>query len=101
MLNALKKIWSFAGEERSNVNKSIGVGFLYAVFHMLQIGAIYYVVLALTGEGASDHTALTALGLLLASILGRAVCNYFGQLQQTHARGTSWRPTSGSPSAAG
>ena len=85
MLNALKKIWSFAGEERSNVNKSIGVGFLYAVFHMLQIGAIYYVVLALTGEGASDHTALTALGLLLASILGRAVCNYFGQLQQTHA----------------
>lgn len=85
MLTALKKIWQFAGEERVNANKSIAVGFLYAVFHMFQVGAIYYVVLALTGEEHTNDAAWIALGLLLVSIIGRAVCNYFGQLQQTHA----------------
>lgn len=85
MLTALKSIWQFAGTERANANKSLAVGFLYAIFHMLQVGAIYQVILALTGEGQSGNTALTALALLMTSILGRTVCNYFGQLQQTHA----------------
>lgn len=85
MLNALKKIWRFAGEERANINKSIAVGFLYAVFHMFQIGAIYFVILALTGESQTDRTAWIALGLVVVSILGKAGANYFSQLQQTHA----------------
>ncbi len=85
MLTALKSIWQFAGKERANANKSLAVGFLYAIFHMLQVGAIYQVILALTGEEQSGNTALTALALLVTSILGRAVCNYFGQLQQAHA----------------
>lgn len=85
MLTALKKIWQFAGEERGNINKSIAVGFLYAIFHMFQVGAIYYVVLALTEGARTNNAAWTALGLLSVSIIGRAVCNYFGQLQQTHA----------------
>jgi len=85
MLNALKKIWQFAGEERKNVNKSIAVGFIYAIFHMFQVGAIYYVIVALTGESNINNVAWIALGFLVVSIIGRAVCNYFGQLQQTHA----------------
>ena len=85
MLTALKKIWQFAGEERGNINRSIAVGFLYAIFHMFQVGAIYYVVLALTGGDHTNQASWIALGLLLVSIIGRAVCNYFGQLQQTHA----------------
>lgn len=85
MLTALKKIWQFAGEERTNANKSIGVGFIYAVFHMFQVAAIYYVVLALTGEDHTDRAAWISLGLLIVSIIGRTVCNYFSQLQQTHA----------------
>ena len=48
MLNALKKIWRFAGEEKAQINKSIIVSFFYAVFHMFQISAIYFIVLALT-----------------------------------------------------
>lgn len=85
MLGALKKIWRFAGKEKENANKSIAVGFLYAIFHMLQVGAIYAVVLALTGQEQGQNTAWIALSLLAASIVGRTVCNYFSQLQQTHA----------------
>ena len=50
MLNALKKIWQFAGSERKNINKSIAVGFIYAIFSMLEISAIYFVILALTSH---------------------------------------------------
>ena len=85
MLNALKKIWDFAGEERGNINKSIGVGFLYAIFHMFQVGAIYYVIVALTAGDTSGRAAWMALVLLVVSIAGKTAANYFSQLQQTHA----------------
>ena len=85
MIGVLKKIWDFAGEEQGNIRKSMILGFFYAVFHMFQIAAIYVVVLALVGGSTDPAPAWQALGLLLASILGRAVFNRFSQLQQTHA----------------
>ena len=85
MIGVLKKIWHFAGEEQGNIRKSMILGFFYAVFHMFQIAAIYVVVLALVGGSTDPAPAWQALGLLLASILGRAVLNRFSQLQQTHA----------------
>lgn len=85
MINALKKIWKFAGAERSNINKSILIGFFYAVFYMLQVSAIYFVVLALTSKETGENPAWISLAFLIVSIIGRAVCNYFSQLQQTHA----------------
>jgi len=85
MIGVLKKIWDFAGEEQGNIRKSMILGFFYAVFHMFQIAAIYVVVLALVGGSTGSAPAWQALGLLLASILGRAVLNRFSQLQQTHA----------------
>ena len=85
MLNALKTIWRFAGTERKNVNKSIAVSFIYAVFSMLEIVAIYFIILALTSNEHTAKAALTALLLMVVSIIGKAVANYFSQLQQTHA----------------
>ena len=85
MIGVLKKIWHFAGEEQGNIRKSMILGFFYAVFHMFQIAAIYVVVLALVGGSTDPAPAWQALGLLLASILGRAVLNRFSQLQQPHA----------------
>ena len=85
MLNALKKIWQFADEERKEINKSVVLGFFYAIFHMFQIGAIYYIITALTMGDEGKRAAWTALGLLVVSIIGRAVLNRFAQLQQTHA----------------
>lgn len=59
--------------------------FFFAVFHMFQMAAIYVIVLALVDGSTSPAPAWQALGLLLVSIIGRAVVNRFTQLQQTHA----------------
>lgn len=85
MIEVLKKIWRFAGEEQKNIRKSIIGGFFYAIFHMFQIAAIYVIVLALVDGSTSTAPAWQALGLLIASILGRAIINRFTQLEQTHA----------------
>jgi ATP-binding cassette subfamily B protein IrtB len=85
MLNALKKIWRFAGEEKAQINKSIIVSFFYAVFHMFQISAIYFIVLALTEQETTNRAAWLALIMLGISIAGRTAANYFSQLKQTHA----------------
>ena len=85
MIEVLRKIWRFAGEEQGNIRKSMVLGFFYAIFHMFQIGAIYVVVLALVDGSTSAAPAWEALALLLVSILGRAIMNRFSQLQQTHA----------------
>lgn len=85
MISTFKKIWEFAGEEKGNINKSVAVSFLNAVFHMFEIGAIYFVVLALTGDGADGNTAWISLGLMIVSIIGNGVTSRFSKLQQTHA----------------
>ena len=85
MIEVLRKIWRFAGEEQGNIRKSMVLGFFYAIFHMFQIAAIYVVVLALVDGSTSVAPAWEALALLLVSILGRAIMNRFSQLQQTHA----------------
>lgn len=85
MIGAFKKIWQFAGEERSNINKSVAVSFINAIFHMFEICAIYFVVAALAEGETGTAPAWMALGFLLISILGSAVTKYFSQLQQTHA----------------
>ena len=85
MITVLKKLYQFAGDEQKNINNSIFWGFFYVVFHMFQIAAIYFVVLALTGGDRTYLAAWTALLLLVFSIAGRALINRFTQLQQTHA----------------
>lgn len=85
MIETFKKIWEFAGEERGNINKSIAVSFLNAVFHMFEVGAIYYVIVALIKGDAGNAAAWMALGCMLVSIIGNAVTNRFSKMQQTHA----------------
>ena len=69
MIEVLRKIWRFAGEEQGNIRKSMVLGFFYAIFHMFQIAAIYVVVLALVDGSSSAAPAWQALVLLLVSIL--------------------------------
>ena len=85
MIEILRKIWRFAGEEQKNIRTSVIGCFFFAVFHMFQMAAIYVVVLALVDGSTSSAPAWQALGLLLVSIIGRAIVNRFTQLQQTHA----------------
>lgn len=85
MIQTLRKIWKFAGEESKEINGSVLLGFFFAIFHMFQVGAIYYIVVALTEGDSTMQAAWTALLLLIVSIIGRAGMNYFTQLKQTHA----------------
>lgn len=85
MIEVLKRIWQFAGDEQQNIRTSIFGSFIFAVFHMLQVAAIYFVILALTDHDTTNRAVWIALALILVSIAGRAVTNRFTQLQQTHA----------------
>lgn len=83
MISTLKKILDFSGDEKKNVYHSIWVSFLFAIFHMFQISAIYFIVKAIVEKDMS--MTWTALILLVVSIVGRSVANYYSQLQQCHA----------------
>jgi ATP-binding cassette, subfamily B, bacterial IrtB/YbtQ len=85
MIEIFRKIWRFAGEEQKNIRNSILLGFLNAIFHMLQIGAIFLTIQALVEKDTSETTIWYVLGLMVVSIVGKIVTNYFSQLQQTHA----------------
>ena len=85
MLTALKKILTFSDSEKKNVYRSIWVSFLFAIFHMLQISAIYFIVKAIAQKDMSMTPAWIALILLVLSIVGRSIANYYSQLQQCHA----------------
>lgn len=85
MIEAFRKIWRFAGNERKNINKSVAVGFLNAVLQMFQVAAIYFVVLALTSGEQGGKTAWIALGCELVAIFGGAVSASFSKMLQTHA----------------
>ena len=85
MIETFRKIWLFAGEERKNIDRSVAVSFVNAVLQMLQIGAIYLVVCALTGGTQGGKTAWLALALELVSIFGGAVTASISKMYQTHA----------------
>lgn len=90
MIETFRKIWKFAGVERPNIGKSAAVNFLNAVFHMFEVSAIYFVIVALTnlsatGGEAGNSAAWTALAFMAVSIIGNAVTNNFSKMQQTHA----------------
>lgn len=91
MIEAFRKIWHFAGNERKNINKSVAVGFLNAVLQMFQVAAIYFVVLALTSGEQGGKTAWIALGCELIAIFGGAVSASFSKMLQTHAGYFIWR----------
>lgn len=85
MIEAFRKIWRFAGTERANINKSVAVKFLNAVFHMLEVSAIYFVIVALTQGENGNGTAWITLVFMAVSIIGNAVTTAFSKNQQTHA----------------
>ncbi len=85
MIEAFRKIWRFAGVERANINKSVVVKFCNALFHMLEVSAIYFVIVALTQGDTENGAAWTALAFMAVSIIGNAVTTAFSKNQQTHA----------------
>jgi len=84
MIAIFKKIWQFAGEEQKNIKKSVALGFVNSIFHMLQIGAIFLTIQAIVLRDTDKKTIGYILALMIISIAGKIVTNYFSQLQQTH-----------------
>lgn len=85
MIEAFRKIWQFSGKERGNINKSVGVSVVNALLQMCQVGAIYLVVLGLTGGSTAKSVAVLVLVLVLVSIFGGAVASSYSKQLQTHA----------------
>lgn len=85
MIGVFRKIWDFAGTEQKNIRNSILLGFVNAVFHAMQLWALFVVLSALVEGSKSKETALTALGIMLLSIAGKIVTQYVSQLQRTRA----------------
>ena len=85
MIEVFKKIWLFAGDEQSNIKKSVAIGFIYAVFHMFQVGAIFFAISAIVEQSQDRRYIYLSLLMMLLSIIGRIICFYFSRLQQTHA----------------
>ena len=85
MIEAFRKIWRFAGDEKKNINKSVVIGFLNAILQMFQVGAIYFVVRALVNGESGAKTAWIALVFELIAIFGGAVMASLSKMLQTHA----------------
>ena len=85
MIEAFKKIWRFSGNEVGNINRSVAVGFLNALLQMFQVGAIYFVIIALTNDSHSGTAAWIALGCELIAVFGGAVTASLSKMLQTHA----------------
>ena len=85
MIDVFKKIWNFSKKEKHNLQKSIIIGFLNAIFNSLLIVAIYVVLTHLIENTVDKNTAWTALMIMAISIIGKIVTQYFSQLQRTHA----------------
>ena len=85
MLNVFKKIWHFSSDRQNEIRKSIVIGLINAIFNALMLAALFVVIGALVDGNTDPQTAWMALGIMLASIIGKIVTRYFSQLQRTKA----------------
>ena len=85
MINVFKKIWDFSLKEKRNLQKSMVIGFLNAICNSLLVLALYVVLKAIVKNQVSTGTAWTAFAIMVLSIIGKIITQYFSQLQRTHA----------------
>ena len=85
MLSVFKKIWAFSIREKSNLQKSMVIGFLNAICNSFLVLALYVVLQAIIENSVSRTTAWSAFGIMVLSIVGKIITQYFSQLQRTHA----------------
>jgi len=85
MLSVFKKIWHFSSDRQNEIRKSIVIGLINAIFNALMLVALFVVIGALVDGNTDPQTAWMALGIMLASIIGKIVTRYFSQLQRTKA----------------
>ncbi len=85
MLEAIKKIINFSGQEKSKIYRAITLSFFRSLFSMFRMGAIYFIILAFEEGDRTMKPVWTALVLLGISILGQFFLKMAADLQGVHA----------------
>ena len=85
MLEAIRKIIAFSGQEKTRIYRAIFVAFFKSLFSMFRMAAIYFVLLAFEQGDKTMQPAWTALILLGVSILGQFFLKMIADLQSVHA----------------
>ncbi len=85
MIEAIKKIISFSGEEKSKIYRAIIISFFKSLFGMFRMAAIYFVLLAFEEGDTTMKPAWTALICLGIGLLGHFVLKMAADLQGVHA----------------
>ncbi len=85
MLSVFKKIWGFSRKEKANLQKSMMIGFVNAIFNSLLMAAMYVVLKAIVEDSVTGKTAWLSFLIMAISIAGKIVTQYYSQLQRTHA----------------
>ena len=85
MLEAIRQIIDFSGQEKSRIYRAITLSFFKSLFSMFRMAAIYFVLLAFEKGELSMKPAWTALIFLGISILGQFLLKMAADLQAVHA----------------
>lgn len=86
MLRTLKKFFSFCGEEnRKKFIISIWLGVASAICSAMRIPAVYVVLCAILKQQVTDRTLLTAMTILVASLVVTILINMKSTMLQTRA----------------
>lgn len=82
MIQTIRRFLAFSGRERRTFFLTIAVGFVHALFDILRLAAIAYVLAAiLTGEVGSRE-ALVAFGIMALSVAGSFATQHYSTLNQ-------------------
>ncbi len=85
MIEAIRTIIDFSGQEKNKIYRAIILSFFKSLFSMFRMAAIYYVLLAFDAGDQTMKPAWTALAFLAISITGQFILKQAADLQAVHA----------------
>lgn len=85
MFDAYKRFFRFSGTEKSTWYKGMAFELLRSIFEALQFVALLIVLQALVEQNITGATAWTALGIMVVSVAGAALCWYLAHNSEGHA----------------
>ena len=85
MFDAHKRFFRFSGTEKSTWYKGMAFELLRSIFEALQFVALLIVLRALVEQNITGATAWTALGIMVVSVAGAALCWYLAHNSEGHA----------------
>ena len=80
MFDAYKRFFRFSGTEKSTWYKGMAFELLRSIFEALQFVALLIVLRALVEQNITGATAWTALGIMVVSVAGAALCWYLAPI---------------------